>query len=620
MQAVTRRHFTQGALAALLLFALAIAPSFARNPRGFPSVSGGGGATPQFNFANFASSPNTINLPGDGSGFVNNGIGLPSGAVGAHEAGAGWFKTQQNISGGFTTNFTLQIPSGITVPSVVGVAFVVQNSPNNGSPQGFFGVNFVGDANLNGYGLFDLASPPSGQFPCGNSIAIAITLSSQNLQAQDYKIGASPATVGLYLNGGTKGVLIPELDMGPFGMNLYNGNLKSGTIVYDAGNQTITLVLLDTVTLAQARFTWPLNITTAIGGNMAWVGFTGATGPDSNAVNTVQSWSFSTGINTRLATPTMSPAGGSFTSAQTVTIACPSGATCFYTTNGLTPTTASTQYTGPITVSANEYVQAIAVESSFTDSFVGTANYLINAPNTINFGSGFAGSSGLITTIGNAQLSGSVIDILVASSQAASGAFGTVGADWYVAPIPISTFNTTFVFQSNSGASQSGGGICFVIQNQNPPSSDAATFSGVTGGPFAVGGMGSGFGYSQQPSSSSGRDVNGFLTSVAVFLDIRNNTVGVVTNGALPTGGTSVSGITFDSGDPISVNVVYSGTTMTVNLKDLTTSATAGPFAFTENIQSVVGGSTAYVGFTSSMGFSGSSSVSTTQSINSWTM
>ena len=66
---------------------------------------------------------------------------------------------------------------------------------------------------------------------------------------------------------------------------------------------------------------------------------------------------------TAAATPTFSPAAGSYRSAQTVTISdATSGATIYYTTNGTTPTTASTVYAGPITVSATETVEAIAVQ------------------------------------------------------------------------------------------------------------------------------------------------------------------------------------------------------------------------------------------------------------------
>src|SRR6202034_3027792 len=73
-----------------------------------------------------------------------------------------------------------------------------------------------------------------------------------------------------------------------------------------------------------------------------------------------------------------SPAAGSYTSAQSVTISdATSGATIYYTTNGTTPTTSSTRYTGPIAVSSTETLDAIAVDSGDTNSAVASAAYTI---------------------------------------------------------------------------------------------------------------------------------------------------------------------------------------------------------------------------------------------------
>jgi hypothetical protein len=81
------------------------------------------------------------------------------------------------------------------------------------------------------------------------------------------------------------------------------------------------------------------------------------------------------------ATPTFSPAAGTYTSAQTVTISdTTSGPTIYYTTNGTTPTTASTVFTAPITVNSTETIEAIATATGFSNSAVASAAYTINLP------------------------------------------------------------------------------------------------------------------------------------------------------------------------------------------------------------------------------------------------
>ena len=63
----------------------------------------------------------------------------------------------------------------------------------------------------------------------------------------------------------------------------------------------------------------------------------------------IDSFSYTEGSTTQAATPTFSPAAGTYSGAQSVTISdATSGATIYYTTNGTTPTTSSTKYTGTI--------------------------------------------------------------------------------------------------------------------------------------------------------------------------------------------------------------------------------------------------------------------------------
>ena len=99
--------------------------------------------------------------------------------------------------------------------------------------------------------------------------------------------------------------------------------------------------------------------------------------------------SFTATYSQNPATPTFSPAGGTFTTAQTVTISdATSGTTIYYTTNGTTPTTSSTVYGAPITVSSSKTVEAIAIDSNYVQSTVGSAAYTINlnlAAQTITF-------------------------------------------------------------------------------------------------------------------------------------------------------------------------------------------------------------------------------------------
>ncbi|MBO4361324.1 MAG: Ig-like domain-containing protein [Paludibacteraceae bacterium] len=85
-----------------------------------------------------------------------------------------------------------------------------------------------------------------------------------------------------------------------------------------------------------------------------------------------------------VAAPTFSPAAGTYTEVKSVTITCTTeGATIYYTTDGTTPTSSSTQYTAAISVGETMTIKAIAIKNSL-ESAVATAAYTINLPEDEN--------------------------------------------------------------------------------------------------------------------------------------------------------------------------------------------------------------------------------------------
>ena len=82
---------------------------------------------------------------------------------------------------------------------------------------------------------------------------------------------------------------------------------------------------------------------------------------------------------------------------MTITDATP-GATIHYTTNGTTPTTSSTVYTGSIIVSSSETLKAIAVATNDSQSAVATAAFGIAAAKpTFNVASGTYATPQMVT-------------------------------------------------------------------------------------------------------------------------------------------------------------------------------------------------------------------------------
>lgn len=549
--------------AALPSFAIAVAspPNCTSSNSAAPS---GSPASLVFGYSNgFAGAQSSFTIGPDAATFSGSTIEVTNGTVGPHEAGAAWYNTKVNIQS-FTTDFTFRI-----TPGGYGMTFIIQNDPR--------GTAAHADANGIGYFAYSTNNPGTA---IADSIGIVFNATPNG---GGYTVEANPSLTGLYIDGGLfiDSGISPVLDLTPQGINLQSGDVMEGHITYDG--TILTMVLTDTNTGAQARFSWPVDIPAIVGADTAYVGFGAGTIPA--VAQTLNSWSWWQGINPSLPSPTFCAAAGSYTAPQTVTISGPVGAAIYYTTNGKPPTTASTPYTSPLTVSSSEYVQAMAVESGYTDSPVTGANYSIGSSGTppIDFPNGFASAVGLFSTAGTATINNSDIQLTDSDPTQVS----ELGAAWYVVPVNVQNFTTSFTMQFTRA---SGYGMAFVIQNQNGPSMDT-TSTQVSGGPYDLGLPVSGLGYQNT------------LASVAVKFDSTTspgNTTGLYTDGAAPTATslqTQITGITLNSGDPIDVTLTYNGATLSMSMKDTVTGGTFST-SWPVNIPAIVGGDSAYIGFT----------------------
>jgi hypothetical protein len=606
-------------------------------------VAGGTGV----NYSNgFSSAGSTMTFNGS-TDLDDTRLQLTNG--GGSEAGSAFVNTPVNIQA-FTTDFSFQLSDA----NADGITFTIQgNGPTAlGSSGG--GLGYAGIA---------------------KSVTVKFDLYSNSGEGVD--------STGLYTNGAWP--FTPASDLTSSGINLHSGDTMSVHLGYDG--TTLSMMITDAVANATFSISWPINIPGTVGGNTAYVGFTGGTG-GLTASQKIESWTLvSSGgstqppaatptftpaagtylgtqnvalgdstngatiyyttdgstpstssarytgtpisvtatetikamasaanfsnssvgsaaytIESQVATPTFAPASGVYASAQNVTISAKSsGANIYYTTNGSTPTTASTLYTGPVTVSASETMQAIAVASGYFNSNVAAASYTIGSGVTgINLSSGF--TPGAMILNGSTALNGARLRLTDGGGNEASSA-------WFNSPMNIARFTTSFTFQITGGSSPQADGFSFVLQG---------------GSTSAVGPSGGGLGYGpDSATNSSGSSNTPIANSVAVKFDLYSNSgeggdsTGMYINGASPTTpfvDMTSSGVNLHSGDIFNVQMNYDGTNLTMTITDTTTAAT-----FTQiwpiNIPSTVGGNLAFAGFTGGTG--GNTAI---QDIIGWTM
>ena len=232
---------------------------------------------------------------------------------------------------------------------------------------------------------------------------------------------------------------------------------------------------------------------------------------------------------------------------------------------------------------ANATAASTAVSMSSPQNV--TANFQL-ANSAVNYGAGF--TAGGMSLNGTAALSGTALQLTNGNTYEAASSF-------YKTPVNVGTFTTDFSFQLINPLAD---GFTFVLQNQ---------------GVSALGGFGIDLGY--------GTGTAGIQNSVAIKFDLYNNagegtdSTGLYTDGAQPTvpaTDLTSTGVNLHSGDVFAVHMSYDGTTLTVTITDTVTGATATQ-SYPVNIPSIVGGNTAFVGFTA-----GTGGEAATQNILTW--
>jgi hypothetical protein len=286
------------------------------------------------------------------------------------------------------------------------------------------------------------------------------------------------------------------------------------------------------------------------------------------------------------ATPIITPATGTYASAQPVTITdSTAGSTIYYTLDNSPPTTSSTKYTTGFNVSSTTTVKAIATATNFATSATATSVVTISTgggggSTPINFGTGFTAAG--MQFNGHTKLNGTRLQLTDTTTS------NEVASAFWTTPVNIQTFTNDFTFQQIS------------------PNADGLTFTIQGVGATAMGPGGGGLGYG--PNVPGG--TAGIAKSVAVKFDLYDNqgegpnSTGMYLNGVSPTiPATTLGGnVNLHSGDVFQVHMSYDGTKLTMTITDTAVSANTFTASWTVNISSTVGGNTAYAGFTAGTG------------------
>jgi hypothetical protein len=196
--------------------------------------------------------PSATGLSTSGSASIA-GTSLQLTSGGLFQSGSAFSATPVNVQS-FNTDFKFQL----TNAAADGFTFAIQSGGPHALGSGGSSLGYAG---------------------IPQSVAIKFDLHNNSGEGSD--------STGLYTNGALP--TIPAIDLTATGINLHSGDMMDANIVYDG--ETLTLTITDLVTLASWSHPFVINIPGTVGGNTAYVGFTGATG-GLTATQRILDWTF----------------------------------------------------------------------------------------------------------------------------------------------------------------------------------------------------------------------------------------------------------------------------------------------------------------------------------------
>lgn len=505
-------------------------------------------------YGNSSSSIATVTITNAPLGFLdgtawtlNGGPNLTSGVLevtdGSDNEGRSiFFDYPVNINA-FTASFTYQDATG---GGADGTTFVLQDDPRGAAAVG-------GTGGTLGYG----AGPGS---LITNSVAFEMDI----------------FTPGVNLE--TNGITGTYVSTAP-NINFASGDPINVNIVYQQGIMVVTMT--DADTLLSVTNTYSVNVASVVGGPTAYIGFTGGSGA-AGAVQNISNFTFGSlpankpTIQQNLPGSVEQPVGLSLNLGVLAT--------------GTTPLYYMWNFNGTPLVNGSRIAGATSNDLNLAYTTFGDAgNYQVIVSNFYGTATSSVANvaiTGVPLGIGNGtswSFNGGAVLVSSGTVQLTDGNYYEAQSSFFDAPVDIDAFKATFTYQDLTGSS-SADGLAFVLQNSSA-------------GPSALGQDAGGLGFSGiTPSVALAFNL---YSGEGVGMAFETNSLSYIFGGN--SAYISTSPVSFNSGDPINVTMIYLGGIVSVTLTDQNT-LQSYTTSYTANLPGLLGGHTAYVGFTGGTG------------------